>query len=166
MYIVLLKCQIAFLKFTSFSRVYSNCCYNCSFEPEIIKIGQSSFKMHSNNILIFQESMTILNACIKFLKPIECTTYFPTASKNNTFIRGNSSFIYCALSSSLSLSLPLTLSLSLSLSLSLALSLSLSLNTYILYWAVYISDSANTLGKGTHSTFISPALNSRADSVP
>ena len=33
-----------------FSRVHSSCCRNCSFEPEIIKIGQSSHKMYSNNI--------------------------------------------------------------------------------------------------------------------
>ena len=25
---------------SGFSRVYSNSCFNCSFEPEIIKIGQ------------------------------------------------------------------------------------------------------------------------------
>ena len=37
----------------------------CSFEPEIIKIGQSSHKMYSNIILNFQESTTILNACTK-----------------------------------------------------------------------------------------------------
>ena len=43
---------------SSFSRVYSNSCCSCSFEPEIIKIGQSSHK-----ILNFQESTTILNAC-------------------------------------------------------------------------------------------------------
>ena len=48
-----------------FSRVYSNCCCSCSFEAEIIKIGQSSHKMYSNNILNFQESTTILNACTK-----------------------------------------------------------------------------------------------------
>ena len=41
---------------SGFSRVYSNCCCSCSFEPEIIKIGQSSDKMSSNNILYFQES--------------------------------------------------------------------------------------------------------------
>ena len=29
------------------------------------KIGQPSHKMYSNNILNFQESMTILNACTK-----------------------------------------------------------------------------------------------------
>ena len=50
---------------TGFSRVYSNCCCSCWFEAEIIKIGQSSHKMYSNNILNFQESMTILNACTK-----------------------------------------------------------------------------------------------------
>ena len=50
---------------SGFSRVYSNCCYSCWFEPEIIKIGQSSHKMYSNNILKSQASMTILNACTK-----------------------------------------------------------------------------------------------------
>ena len=40
---------------SGFSRLYSNCCCSYSFEPEIIKIGQSSHKMDSNNILNFQE---------------------------------------------------------------------------------------------------------------
>ena len=48
-----------------FSRVYSNRFCSCSFEPEIIKIGQSSHKRYSNNILNFQESTTILNAGTK-----------------------------------------------------------------------------------------------------
>ena len=43
--------------------MYSNCCCSCPFETEIIKIGQSSHKMYSNNIVNFQESTTILNAC-------------------------------------------------------------------------------------------------------
>ena len=47
---------------SGFSRVYSNCCCSCSFEPEILKIGQSSHKMYNNNILNFQETTTILNA--------------------------------------------------------------------------------------------------------
>ena len=47
------------------SMVYSNSCCRYSFEPEIIKICQSSHKIYSNNILNFQESTTILNACIK-----------------------------------------------------------------------------------------------------
>ena len=38
---------------SGFSRVYSNYCCSCSFESEIIKIGQSSHKMYSNNILHF-----------------------------------------------------------------------------------------------------------------
>ena len=50
---------------SGFSRVYSNCCCSCSFEPEIIKIGQSSHKMYRNNILNFQESTTFLNTCKK-----------------------------------------------------------------------------------------------------
>ena len=48
---------------SGFSRVYSNCCCSCSFEGEIIKIGQLSQKIYSNNIQNFEESMTILNAC-------------------------------------------------------------------------------------------------------
>ena len=59
---------------SGFSRVYSNSCSSCSFEPEILKIGQSSHKMHSNNILNFQESTTILNAHMKKVwKLIVCT---------------------------------------------------------------------------------------------
>ena len=50
---------------SGFSRVYSNSSCSCSFEPEIIKNGQSSHKMDSNNILNFQESITILNARTK-----------------------------------------------------------------------------------------------------
>ena len=50
---------------SGFSRVYSNSCCSCWFEAEILKIGQSSHKMYSNNIVNFQESTTILNACTK-----------------------------------------------------------------------------------------------------
>ena len=45
--------------------MYSNSCYSCSNESEIIKIGQSSHNMYSNNLLNFQEIMTVLNACTK-----------------------------------------------------------------------------------------------------
>ena len=38
---------------SGFSRVYSNCYSSCSFEPEIMKIGQSSHYMYSNNIVNF-----------------------------------------------------------------------------------------------------------------
>ena len=50
---------------SGFSRVYSNSCCSCSLESEIIKIGQSYHKVYSNNIVNFQESMQILNACTK-----------------------------------------------------------------------------------------------------
>ena len=50
---------------SGFSRVYSNCFCSCSFELEIIEIGQSPHKIYSNNIPNFQESTTILNACTK-----------------------------------------------------------------------------------------------------
>ena len=64
-----------------FSRVYSNCCCSCSFEHEIIKIGQLSHKMYSNNIQNFQGSTTILNAHMKKVwKLIVCTSY--TKSKS------------------------------------------------------------------------------------
>ena len=45
--------------------MYYNCCCSCSFEPEIIRVGQLSDKMYSKNILNFQESTTIVNACTK-----------------------------------------------------------------------------------------------------
>ena len=53
---------------SGFSWVYSNSCCSCSFEPEIIKIGQSSHKMYSNNILNCQESTTILKPVQKSLE--------------------------------------------------------------------------------------------------
>ena len=73
LHVVLLKCphvQVAFFEIhqqwqSGFSRVYSSCCWICSLEPKIIKIGQSSHKMYSNNIVNFQVSTTILNACTK-----------------------------------------------------------------------------------------------------
>ena len=79
LHIILLKCphiQIAFLKFTSCDNQALVGCCSCSFQPEIIKIGQSSHNMYSNSILNFQESTTILNACTKKVcKLIECTTH-------------------------------------------------------------------------------------------
>ena len=50
---------------SGFSRVYSNSCYSCTFESEIIKISQSSHKMYNNNIVNSQESTIISNACTK-----------------------------------------------------------------------------------------------------
>ena len=50
---------------SGFYRVYSNWCCSCSFEPEILKIGQPSHKMYNNNILNFPDSTTILNPCTK-----------------------------------------------------------------------------------------------------
>ena len=35
---------------SGYSSVYSNSCCSCSFEPEIIKIGQLSHKLYSNNL--------------------------------------------------------------------------------------------------------------------
>ena len=43
---------------SGFSRVYSNSYCSCSFDREIIKIGQSSHKMYSNKILNFQGPRT------------------------------------------------------------------------------------------------------------
>ena len=50
---------------SGFSRVYSNSCCFSLFKPEIIRIGQSSHRMYSYNILNFQESTTILNTRTK-----------------------------------------------------------------------------------------------------
>ena len=62
---------------SGFSRVYSNCCCSCSFEAEIIKIGQSSYKIYGNNILNFQASMPILNTYMKKVwKLIVYSLYF------------------------------------------------------------------------------------------
>ena len=59
--------------------MYSNSCSSCSYQPEIIKIGQSFYKMYSNKILHFQVSTTILNAHTKKVwKFIEGTTYHRT----------------------------------------------------------------------------------------
>ena len=57
--------EIHLLWQSGFIRVYSTSCCSCSFEPEIIKIGQSSHKMDGNTFLNFQESTTILNTCTK-----------------------------------------------------------------------------------------------------
>ena len=80
LYIVLLKCphiQIAFLKFASCIPISV-----VAVHLKIIKIGQSSHKMYSNNIVNFQEPTTILNSCTKKVwKLIECTTYFSHPSK-------------------------------------------------------------------------------------
>ena len=50
---------------SGFSRVYSNCYCSCSFEAEILKIGQSSHKMYSNNVVNFQGTTTTWNAHTK-----------------------------------------------------------------------------------------------------
>ena len=50
---------------SGFSKVYSNCCCSFSFESEIMKLGQPSHKMYSNNIPNFQVSTAILNASTK-----------------------------------------------------------------------------------------------------
>ena len=73
-----------------FSRVYSNCCCSCWFEPEIIKIGLSSHKMSSNNIVNFQESTTISNACTK--KSLE--TYWMSHVRIYVYIRISNMFIH------------------------------------------------------------------------
>ena len=63
---------------SGFSRLHSNCCGSFWFELEIIKIGQSSHKMYSNNLLNFQESTTILNGHTKkrletYRMPLVCS---------------------------------------------------------------------------------------------
>ena len=72
---------------SGFSRVYSYSCCSCWFKPEIIKIGQSSHKMYSNNILNFQTSTTILNACTKKVwNLIEYSMYHLVVRSKVTFL--------------------------------------------------------------------------------
>ena len=74
---------------SGFSRVYSNSCCSCSFEPEIIKIRWSSHKMYSNHMVKFQESTPILNACTKKVwKLIEYTTHTHTHTHTHIYTRG------------------------------------------------------------------------------
>ena len=95
MHIVFLKCphvqifEIPQLWKSGFSRVYSSRCCSCSFEPENIKIGQSSHKMYSNNTLNCQESTTTLNAWTIFkiletywMHHISISTLFKWANKH------------------------------------------------------------------------------------
>ena len=61
---------------SGFSRVYSNSFCSYLYEPEIVQIGRLSHKMFRNDIVNFQESTTILNACTKKVwNLIEGTTY-------------------------------------------------------------------------------------------
>ena len=60
---------------SGFSRVYSNCCWSCSFESEIIKLVCHLIRCIAITVN-FQESTTILNVCTKKAwKLIECATY-------------------------------------------------------------------------------------------
>ena len=72
---------------SDFSRVYSNCCCSCLFEPEIIRIGQSSHKMYSNNILIFSKVYENFKCLYKrFWKLIEGISYFLRQVSDGTHI--------------------------------------------------------------------------------
>ena len=77
---------------SGFSRVYFSFCCSCSFEPESIKISQSTHKMYSNNILNFQESTTILNAYTKKVwKLFEQSSYlFIAIAPRSTLTRNGS----------------------------------------------------------------------------
>ena len=108
--------------------VYSNSCCSCSFEHEIIKIGQLSHKVYSKNILNFQGSTIVLNACTKTVwKLIEGTIYIYIYIYIYL-----SEFIFKFLSRCIYLS-----SLSLYLSLSLSLSLSYLISDVLLWTPSY-----------------------------
>ena len=66
---------------SSFSRVYSNYCCSSLFERKIINIGQSSHKMYSKNMVNFQESTTILNACTRKVWKLIVWTSYSTESQ-------------------------------------------------------------------------------------
>ena len=77
---------------SGFSRVYSNSCCCCSFEPEIIKRDLSSHKIYSNKILNFQDydefkcpsqkSKNLLNAPRIFMHP--CFIYLYITCKGRS----------------------------------------------------------------------------------
>ena len=82
---------------SGFSRVYFNCYCSCSFDPEIIKICQSSHKIYSNNILNFQGSTIILNAYTKKVwKLIEAPFVVTTKWVWTTFVQFNPHVILIA----------------------------------------------------------------------
>ena len=90
--------EIYLLWQSGFCRVYSNSCCSRSFEPEIIKVGQSTHKMYSNNLVNFQESMTILSAGTKKVwKLIEGTTYInnPSYHSRNFCKKPRSNTLVC-----------------------------------------------------------------------
>ena len=145
------------------SRVYSNCCCSCLFEHEIVKICQSSHTMYSNNILNFQESLTILNACIK--KSLEAYWRYHVAlfRFRNEFRKGFAVWRWKPKKSGFRLNCPWTnllisetclfhshspsfppLSLCLSHSLSFSFSFSLSLYIYIYIYIYICWDLQNT----------------------
>ena len=62
--------------------MYSNSYCSYKFAPKQEKIGQSSHKEYSNNILKYLEFTAIINACTKKVwKLIECTSYVITPPK-------------------------------------------------------------------------------------
>ena len=123
-----------------FSRVYSTCCCRCLFGPEIIKIGQSSHKMYSNNILNFHESTSILNTCTKKSRNllnaprIYLSIYLSIYLFCYTLIHLSLSYLFIQLSFYLSISV-YYLSIYLSLRIYLSVCLSESVHIYLsIYW--------------------------------
>ena len=78
---------------SGFSRVYSNCCCNCSFEREIIKIGQSSHKMYRNNILTLRVYDNFKCLYKNVWKLIEYTSYICIFLRQSTQAPGRSVYI-------------------------------------------------------------------------
>ena len=73
---------------SSLSRVYSTSCCSCTFKSEIMKIGQSSHKVYSNNIVNFQGSTTILNVCTKKVwKLIDGSTYIGSSWSSCVYVK-------------------------------------------------------------------------------
>ena len=69
------------------SRVYSNCCCRCSFEREILKIGQSSHKIYSNNIMNCYDNSKCL-----YKKRLE--TYWMSHVNMGSFMSQKTDLIY------------------------------------------------------------------------
>ena len=76
---------------SGFSRVYFHSFNSYSFEPEIIGIGKSSHKIYTNNILNFQGTKPILNACTKMsgnlLKALRTSFFLISSSETGLFLK-------------------------------------------------------------------------------
>ena len=126
---------------SGFSRVYSNSCCRCSFELELIKIGQSSHKMYCNDIVNFQESTTILNACTKNVRKLSEVTIISLHHYISEYWMNANQMLFMIthfINQSLYLSINLSVCSYLYIILSQLIHIYLSIYLSIVCWYIYI----------------------------